>query len=311
MRPCEGAISRTIATRPLSGNDAVTSMPQAVSVIIPTYNRVDLIGRALRSVYAQSVPPCEVIVVDDGSTDGTGSFVNDRFPDALYVKTDQRGVSAARNAGIMHSRGEWLAFLDSDDQWLPHKLEVQLRQLQGHTSMRICHTEEIWIRNGRRVNPARKHAKKGGWIFHACLPLCAMSPSSILIHRSVFERVGLFDEALPACEDYDLWLRITARYPVLFVDEPLILKYGGHADQLSRRHWGMDRFRIRALEKVLIAGVLDRECERAARDMLLRKARIYLEGARKRGRLDDVDHYEALCRRYSKEQMNSPETRHG
>ncbi|MEN8259326.1 MAG: glycosyltransferase family 2 protein, partial [Pseudomonadota bacterium] len=205
----------------------------------------------------------------------------------------------------------WLAFLDSDDQWLPHKLEVQVEKLQGQPSIRVCHTEEIWIRNGRRVNPAGKHAKQGGWIFRSCLPLCAMSPSSILIHRAVFDSVGLFDERLPACEDYDLWLRITARYPVLFVDEPLIVKYGGHADQLSRKHWGMDRFRIRALEKVLIAGGLAPECERAARDMLVGKARIYLEGARKRGKQDEVRHYEALCQRHSETQMNVPKTSHG
>ncbi len=102
--------------------------------------------------------------------------------------------------------------------------------------MRVCHTDEIWIRNGRRVNARKKHGKKGGWIFQHCLPLCAMSPSSIMIHRDVFTALGGFDERLPACEDYDLWLRITARYPVLFTRQPLIEKYGGHDDQLSRKY---------------------------------------------------------------------------
>ena len=108
-----------------------------------------------------------------------------------------------------------------------------------------------------------KHAKAGGWIYTHCLPLCAISPSAVLIHRSIFDCVGLFNEQLPACEDYDLWLRICARFPVHFIPEPLIIKYGGHDDQLSRRYWGMDRFRIQALEDILASGVLTEEHRQA------------------------------------------------
>ncbi|MCZ6795807.1 MAG: glycosyltransferase [Planctomycetota bacterium] len=265
-----------------------------VTTIIPTYNRAELLPRALRSVVGQSRPPDEVIVVDDGSTDGTRRLVEEEFPDVAYVYQENRGVSAARNRGIADARGEWIALLDSDDEWLPRKLEKQLQALGEEPRYRICHTDEIWIRRGRRVNPREKHAKAGGDVFERCLPLCAISPSSVLIHRDLFVELGVFDECLPVCEDYDLWLRLSAAHPVLYVDEPLIVKYGGHDDQLSRRHWGMDRFRIRALEKIVRSGRLDRRQLRAALDALLEKTDIFLGGARKRGKEDEVAAYEDL-----------------
>ena len=174
---------------------------------------------------------------------------------------------------------------------VPDKLERQMEALEAHPDLRVCHTDEIWIRHHRRVNPKRRHAKYGGWIFPYCLPLCAMSPSSVLVHRSVFEDVGTFDEELPACEDYDLWLRICCRYPVLYVDERLVIKYGGHSDQLSRTVWGLDRFRIQALEKILLSDCLGPEDRRAALAMLLEKIDIYAAGAEKRDRLDEAELY--------------------
>ena len=258
-----------------------------LTAIIPTRDRATLVGRAISSVLAQSRPPAEVIVVDDGSTDATEEVVRG-FAGVRYLSVAPRGVSAARNHGIAAATGEWLAFLDSDDEWLPDKLEAQLAALAAAPEHRICHSDEIWIRNGRRVNPRQRHAKRGGWIFRHCLPLCAISPSSVVIHRSVFDRVGLFDEELPACEDYDLWLRITALYPVLYVDRPLIRKYGGHDDQLSRTVEALDRYRIRALEKVLASGVLGSEDRRAAEETLAQKGRIYLQGMIKRGRDDEA-----------------------
>ncbi|MDE2825547.1 MAG: glycosyltransferase family 2 protein, partial [Gemmatimonadota bacterium] len=216
-----------------------------VSVVIPTYNRADRLPSAIRSVLEQTAPPAEIIVVDDGSTDGTPALVR-TFPGVRYLRQENQGVSAARNHGIGAAKHDWIALLDSDDEWLPGKLERQWGALERDPRYRFCHTDEIWIRKGRRVNPMKKHAKYGGHIFHHCLPLCVISPSSALIHRDLFERFGMFDPELPVCEDYDLWLRICAREPVLYVDEPLLLKYGGHEDQLSRAYWGMDRFRIRA-----------------------------------------------------------------
>ncbi len=263
-----------------------------ISVIVPVYNRVGLIARTLTSVFAQSRPAQEVIVVDDGSNDGTGELVRERFPQVRYFRQPNRGVSSARNRGIAEARCEWLAFLDSDDVWLPYKLEAQQCALAARPEYRICHSNEIWMRRGQFVNPMKKHAKSGGHIFLRCLPRCVISPSSVIVHRSVIAAVGVFDESMPACEDYDLWLRVCAVYPVLYLEQPLITKYGGHADQLSRRYPAMDRFRIRALEKILCAGMLsDGEC-RATLGVLLKKIRIYLVGAQKRQRWQEVAEYE-------------------
>lgn len=253
-----------------------------VSVIIPTYNRVGLLPRAIESVLAQDIPEMEVIVVDDGSTDSTATLIKERFPGVIYLSQANAGVSSARNTAIKSAQGEWIALLDSDDEWLVGKLSTQLAALEtsGH---KICHTEEIWIRDGVRVNQMNKHKKRGGFIFKYCLPLCAMSPSSILIHRTVFEQVGLFDESLPACEDYDLWLKISALYEVDFLEQPFINKYGGHEDQLSRQYWGMDRFRVVALDNLLKNAMftenLSRQDYDAALAMLLKKLKILLKGA--------------------------------
>jgi glycosyltransferase involved in cell wall biosynthesis len=262
-----------------------------ISVIIPVFNRVNLAGRALASVYTQSRPACEVIVVDDGSSDGTGEYVGKRFPQARYIRQSNQGVSAARNRGIAAARGDWLAFLDSDDEWLPQKLAAQCQMLQANPRYRMCHSNEIWVRRGRRANPMRKHAKSGGNIFQRCLPRCVISPSSVIVHRSVMETVGGFDEALPVCEDYDLWLRLCAVYAVLYIEQPLIIKYGGHPDQLSRRYPAMDQFRIEALEKIIHGNTLSQADRHAAVRMLLEKIRIYTNGAQKRGKWQEVLSY--------------------
>jgi glycosyltransferase involved in cell wall biosynthesis len=237
--------------------------------------------------------------VDDGSADGTESLIRGSYPQVRYLRQANGGVSRARNLGIEAAHGEWIALLDSDDTWLPGKLMAQRETLHRQPGVRLCHTEEIWIRNGRRVNQMKKHAKSGGYIFRACLPRCIISPSASLLHRSLLEELGGFDELLPACEDYDLWLRVCATEPVAFVPTPQIEKHGGHADQLSRRHWGMDRFRIRALEKIIGAGRLDAGDRAAACAVLAGKAHILSAGARKRGRLERALYYESLRERYS------------
>lgn len=269
-----------------------SGIPTDVSVVIPTFNRAHLLRRALDSVLGQTHPPHELIVVDDGSTDETASLIRHRYPNVSYLYQSNSGVSSARNRGIKEATGRWIALLDSDDEWLAHKLARQLEALQEVPGMKLCHTDEIWIRNGVRVNPKKKHAKSGGWIFQRCLPLCCVSPSSVLIHRGVFDAVGLFDETLPVCEDYDLWLRVSARFPVLYADEPLTVKYGGHRDQLSLKFWGMDRFRIRALEKILASGILSENDRKAAQSTLTEKLAIYVEGARKRGKWEEAAAYE-------------------
>ena len=257
-----------------------------ITVIIPTYNRVSLLRRALESVLAQTLAAAQVIVVDDGSTDDTSEMISRDFPGVEYLHQANQGVSAARNRGLEKAIQPWIAFLDSDDEWLPKKLEKQMRALEENSTLLFCHTEEIWIRNGRRVNAMSKHAKHGGDIFEYCLGLCCVSPSSVVIHREIFDAVGNFDETLPTCEDYDLWLRICSRYDVLFIDEALITKYGGHDDQLSKEHWGMDRFRIVALEKIMNAPHLSFAQRKLTMEALMTKLRIFLLGAKKRGRDD-------------------------
>ena len=174
--------------------------------------------------------------------------------------------------------------LDSDDEWYPEKLENQVKAIQKEPNHQFCHTEEIWIRNGVRVNQMKKHQKYGGHIFEKCLDMCRMSPSSVLFHRSILEQVGMFDETLKVCEDYDLWLRITARYPILYLQEPLIIKYGGHKDQLSNIKDGIESYRIEALEKLILCD-LTSDQKRLVGKMLIQKLSIFAKGAQKRGRL--------------------------
>ena len=271
----------------------------SVSVIIPTYNRARLLPRCLDSVLSQDLQPLEIIVVDDGSADSTRDLVRRDYPGVKLISRENGGVSAARNAGIGAARSEWLAFLDSDDAWLPGKLDRQVQAVRGDPDTGIVHTDEIWLRNGVRVNPHLKHRKYGGSIFKFCLPRCVISPSSVMIHRRVFDRVGLFDETLPVCEDYDLWLRTCARMPVAFVNEPLITKYGGHPDQLSTRYRGMDRYRIRSLDRVLNEVELGPADRKAAVDTLVSKIRIYLNGAAKHNNRVFVPECEQLLARYA------------
>lgn len=257
---------------------------ELVSVIIPTYNRKPLLKRALKSVFAQKNVDFEVFVSDDGSTDGTEAMIQDEFPFVEYLRQENQGPSAARNRAIERTKGDWLAFLDSDDAWLPGKLEAQTDFFRRNPEYRICQTEESWIRNGRHVNPMKKHKKYGGFIFQKCLPLCIVSPSAVLMQRSLLEDMGGFDESLPACEDYDLWLRIAAQNPIGLIEKSYVLKYGGHADQRSHEFPAMDRFRIYALRKILGSGALTVEQTEAAKNILQKKTEIYIRGAQKRER---------------------------
>ena len=274
----------------------------SLSVIIPTFNRVETLERALSSVFAQSLPDSimsmQVIVVDDGSSDGTSEMVANLFPQVEYLQQENSGVSRTRNLGIQAASGEWLALLDSDDQWLDDKLIKQFELLQ-QSGLLVCHGEEIWIRNGVRVNQMNKHQKFGGWIFEKCLPLCAMSPSSIIIHQSVLAAVGLFDEQLPVCEDYDLWLRITAKFEVAFEPQPCIKKFGGHDDQLSRQYWGMDRYRVIALDKILKTDLTAKQ-RIAANTMINTKLNILLSGAQKHNNTALQQECHTLLKRWPK-----------
>ncbi|MDP3921298.1 MAG: glycosyltransferase family 2 protein [Candidatus Omnitrophota bacterium] len=268
-----------------------------VSVIIPTWNRKPRLRRALETVLAQESVAFELIVVDDGSTDGTETMIAAEFPSVTYVRQKNQGPAAARNTGIRQASGAWIAFLDSDDEWMPRKLRTQLSFFEGRPDYRICQSEEIWIRNGRRVNPMDKHRKYGGQIFERCLPLCIISPSAVMMARDLFDEVGLFDETFPACEDYDLWLRIASRFPVGLIESPHVIRYGGHSDQQSQAYQAMDQFRIRALVNILNSNVLTPEQRRAAAETLEDKAAIYIRGATKRGKNDEAARVQAMLSR--------------
>ena len=266
-----------------------------VSVVIPTFNRAHEVRRAISSVLSQTHNRYEIIVVDDGSTDGTGRHLAPLGRLIQYrAHSANRGVSAARNTGIAAARYPLLAFLDSDDYWLPQKLAVQVRFHEANPAALASQTEEIWIRRGRRVNPGRRHRKPSGDVFVPSLKLCLVSPSAVMIRRLLLDEVGLFDESLPACEDYDLWLRIACRHPIHLIERPLVVKEGGRPDQLSATHKGMDRFRIKAMLKILGSGRLSaKQAEATVRELALR-CRIYGNGCLKRGKRGEGEYYLSL-----------------
>ena len=264
-----------------------------VSVVIPTYNRCNWLSRAIESVLHQTYSPFELIVVDDGSTDGTPELLEAYGDGIRVIRKENTGVSGARNAGIRAAKGELIALLDSDDRWLPEKLEHQVAFFKASPRAMICQTEEIWIRNGIRVNPKRRHRKFSGMIFERTLPLCLVSPSAVMMRAALFREVGLFDEDLPACEDYDLWLRITWKYPVHLIPIPLIVKHGGHIDQLSAMP-ELDKYRIQSIVKILRKNYLSPGQRKAALAVLAAKCRVYAGGCRKRGRTEEAVYYERL-----------------
>lgn len=263
-----------------------------ISVIIPTYNRYDFLKRALESVCAQNYMPKEIIVVDDGSTDKTSQIQRD-FPHIIYLHQKNSGVSSARNAGIKKASCEWIAFLDSDDTWDVKKLALQVQMHQENPKILMSYTDEKWIRDAKEVKIPKKFKKYAGDIFNECLSHCIIAPSATLMHKSLFERVGLFDESLEVCEDYDLWLRIALENKIGLVDAKLITKYAGHEDQLSFKYWGMDRFRVLALEKIL-----ETEKKESVQKSLVQKYKLLLKGAIKYDRISQIKEYEEKIKLY-------------
>lgn len=256
--------------------------PPKFSVIIPTHDRCEMTGRAVRSVLAQTCDDYELIVVDDGSREDL-TAVADLVKEAgqRFERQEQQGVSAARNFGVAHSSGDWLAFLDSDDEWLPDKLEKQRVFIGKNPDLKIAQTDEIWIRNGQRVNKKKYHRFADGDGFALSLERCSISPSSVVIKRALFNQAAGFDETLPACEDYDLWLRITCKEKVGFIDEELIVKYGGHPDQLSSTVPALDLYRVVAMLKLVSERELDHLQRRRLLSELVSKVSVLCKGAGK------------------------------
>ena len=270
-----------------------------ISVVIPSYNRKEFLKRSIDSVINQTIKPFEIIVVDDGSTDGTESIIKGHYDFVKFIKQKNKGVSAARNIGIKVSIGKWICFLDSDDEWKKDKLEKQINAMKSNPGYKFFHSNEIWIKNGLRINQKKKHKKYGGDIFDKCLDMCRISPSSVMIDKTVFDEVGNFNEDLVVCEDYELWLRICDKYRVFFIDEPLIIKYGGHQGQLSYSIESIENHRIKALEYLILEN-LNRKNKRHAIQMLLSKLNIYLKGLVKRGKNDEIAVYEEKIKVWNK-----------
>lgn len=267
-------------------------MSLPVSVIIPSYNRAELLAEAVTSVLQQNSRCRELICIDDGSTDQTAEFIAGLAPErgvrVVYCRQENLGAAAARNRGIAVASCEYLAFLDSDDLWRSAKLQRQYRWMRQNPWALVCHTRERWLRRGRHLNQKKRHLPRGGDIFLQSLKLCAVGMSTVMIRKELFELVGLFDETFPCCEDYELWLRVSARFPFLLLEEPLTIKRGGRDDQLSTRYAiGMDRFRIRAMEKLLADSNLAGWQRQATMAELMRKLLIYGNGCLRHNRQDE------------------------
>ena len=263
-----------------------------ISVVIPTLNRINTLQRALDSVINQTYKPAEIIVVDNGSSDGTLKFLREQYHKITILTEKKIGVSSARNKGIKKSINQWIALLDSDDAWHPRKLEIQTSMLDSALKeYNLIHTDEVWFRNNKHINQMKKHKKQGGYIFERCLSLCCISPSSVLFKKNILDKVGLFDESLPVCEDYDMWLKICSSEEVLFAQDKLTYKYGGHKDQLSKSYWGMDRFRIKSIENIIKNFDLTYKQKKQAKKELIKKLKIIINGAFKRNNLSIVNEF--------------------
>jgi glycosyltransferase involved in cell wall biosynthesis len=271
-----------------------------ITTIIPTYNRLPLLREAVLSVLNQRCPPLELVVVDDGSDDGTEAYCAaqlQEYPDRFrYLRLPHCGMPGrVRNAGARLASGEYLAFLDSDDLWEAEKLSRQVGFFEEHPEIRICHTREIWRRGERVVSQAGQKHRRSGYLFSDALEKCIIGPSTVMMRRELFEQFGGFREDLEIAEDYELWLRITARYQVGYIDEPLVIKRGGHEDQLSEKYGQIEIFRIRALQLNLEGETFRGEQRELAARELLRKCRIYARGCEKRGKHGEAGRYREIA----------------
>lgn len=258
-----------------------------IDVVIPTYNRAGVLKRAIDSVLAQSHKHFHLYIVDDGSTDETPQLLSDyaTHPQVTLLSQDNQGVSAARNLGVKTSENEWLSFLDSDDEWLPKKLEKQVQYLKLHPHIRFLHAEEIWMRNGVRVNPKARHSKSAPELFKRSLELCLISPSTVMMKRELFEEHQGFNESFTVCEDYDLWLKVMAREEIGFLPDYVARKYGGHPDQLSTKFPAMDYWRIKSLIDLKTKDI-DPDKKLLINEEIIRKTPLLLEGYLKHGQLE-------------------------
>ena len=268
------------------------------SIIIPTHNRAKFLKIAVESVLSQTFTDYELIIIDDGSTDKTqqmlAGFKDKRIS---YAYQAHQGVTKARNNGIRESAGEFICFLDSDDRFCQNKLEITYHHIQKQPQYKVFHSEEVWYRNGALLPQKAYHKKPSGDVFSAAVKLCCVSISTAAIQRKIFDQIGCFDENLPACEDYDFWLRVAAQFPIQLIPQHLTIKEGGQLDQQSKKYPAMDKFRIYALAKLLGQKKLSKKQYKIAYNELKNKCDIYFKGALKRGKKDEVKYYQGLIHR--------------
>lgn len=269
-----------------------------VAVVIPVFNRAELLPRAVESVLAQTFRPTELVVVDDGSNERYGA-TREKLEAAgfrwLELSRNQ-GVAAARNAGAALTSSEWIAFLDSDDEWHSEKLARQLAWHEANPEVRISQTRENWVRSGVPVNKPDHWEPVESDMAGASRRRCMIGPSCVMMRRDLWSEVGGFDPRYRVCEDFELWLRITALNRVGLVDgEALVTKYGGHRDQLSTTTPALDRYRIVALLEMLGRGGMKEDDRIDIIAVIGEKANIVAKGAEKRGEVVRADFYRRLA----------------
>lgn len=255
-----------------------------IDIIIPTFNRAYCLKRTIDSVRAQTFSDWRLWVIDDGSTDETISLLETylRLDQRIhYLKTANKGVSGARNVGVQLGKAPWIAFLDSDDEWLPQKLQIQIDHIMSSPDSKFIFCDEIWVRNNKEVQQKAHQKKMGGDLFLRSLENCLIGASTVLIKRELYQEMQGFDESYPVCEDYDLWLKILSLHKVYFIPRPLIKKYGGHHDQLSMQFKAMDSWRIKTLEWILENRSLSPTYYQAVKSELVKKAEILAIGYEK------------------------------
>lgn len=267
------------------------------TIIIPTYNRVNFLKIAVESLLAQNFTDYQIIIIDDGSSDKTQALIK-KYQDVRikYYYQNNQGPAAARNLGIKKAKGQYICFLDSDDRFRHDKLAITYKYIEENPEHKVFHTEEIWYRKGKLLAQKKQHQKPSGYIFEKAIKICSISISTAVLKKDIFKYTGLFDPALPACEDYDFWLRVTSLYPVYLIPKFLTIKEGGHPDQQSKKFSGLDKFRIYALKKILEKGKLDQKKQKIVYAQLKEKCLIYIKGAEKRGKKQEVKIYERILK---------------
>ncbi len=270
------------------------SQSPLVSVVIPSYNRAKFSLRAIDSVRRQSYPKIELVFVNDGSEEDYSEVESLlQTMSAKYLTTLNLGVASARNLGIQNCTGAFVAFLDSDDEWLENKIAKQVEVFNANPKLKVVQTLEKWLRSGEEVKIPSKLLPAHGDGFEKAIKHCCISPSAVMIRREIFDSLGVFDSNLRICEDYDLWLRILDHYPVFCIQEQLTIRHGGHAGQLSISEDAIDRFRVYALIKYLFTAK-DLNKIKLVLDALRGKLSILEKGAKKRNLQMEVEKYQYL-----------------